>query len=41
MDEEKASEKGEREERTWGQFFFHIGLWLGVALLAGLCSVMK
>ena len=37
---EKRTEP-ERQERSWGQFFFHIALWLGVALVAGLCSVMR
>ena len=41
MSDEQPAKNNDREERTWGQFFFHVGLWIGVAVLAGLCSVMR
>lgn len=44
MSDQKIPERKNDEEpveRTWGQLFFHVGLWLGVAVLAGLCSVIR
>ena len=44
MSDQKIPEQKNDEEpveRTWCQLFFHVGLWLGVAVLAGLCSVIR